>query len=58
MFFKSLPRPTWGVGGPGLGLEIMGSWLMWKALQKEPKTNRKEKKRKKAEKKKQKKLID
>lgn len=38
--------PSWGVGGPDLGLEIMGSWcLMWKALQKEPKTkkNRKEK---------------
>lgn len=46
MFFKSLPRPTWGVGGPGLGLEIMGSWLMWKALQKEPKTKGKEKSRK------------
>lgn len=55
MFFKSLPRTTWGVGGPGLGLEIMGPWLMWKVLQKEPKTKRKEKK---AEKKKQKKKVD
>lgn len=48
-------RPSWGVGGPDLGLEIIGSWcLMWKALQKEPKMKKKKKQKRKI----QKKMID